>query len=477
MKKKKKSIFFRVFTINLATLVASVLVLTITQTMLISQHIYKEKISELKEDSKRIVSFIRGGASPEHLTLFLNGFSHSTKSNVLIVGPKGDILLASTSGGNFNKNALQVDKKYLSDVLSNKETVLKGTLGDVYTTEMYTFQVPVFDPQHNSVVGAIFLSVPVPEINKSQLQLYKILLLSLIFVVFVSFALSFVLSKRLSEPIKRIGTVAKQFSYGDFSARVKPDKRSDEIVEISELTHSFNNMANSLEKADDVRNNFLSDVSHELRTPMTTISGFVDGILDETIPPERQRDYLLIVRDEIIRLSSLVTSFLSLTRLQTGDQPLDISVFDVNEIIRRTLVSFESKISEKNLNLNFACSEDVSLVKADMNLIRQVINNLVENAIKFTNPEGELKITTTQQYGSVFISVRNTGCGISENDLPLIFERFYKADKSRALNREGTGIGLYIVKEILNRHGKEISVSSREGEFAEFTFSLEKGKY
>ena len=210
---------------------------------------------------------------------------------------------------------------------------------------------------------------------------------------------------------------------------------------------------------------------------MTTISGFVDGILDETIPPERQRDYLLIVRDEIVRLSSLVNSFLSLTRLQTGSQTLEITTFDINEAIRRTLVGFESKIEEKQINVSVNYDEEPCLVKADMNLIRQVIGNLVENAIKFTNTGGTLAVTVKSARNSAVVSVYNTGCGIAEEEQALIFERFYKADKSRSLNREGTGIGLYIVKDILNRHGRDISVSSKEGEFAEFTFSLEKGKY
>ena len=477
MKKNKRSIFFRIFSVNLTTLVASVLLFAIMQSLLISQHVYREKILDLKDNAKRIASFIQDGTSAEHLKNFLFGFSHSTKTNILIVSTKGDILLASTGGGSYNNASIRINPKYLSEVMSNKESVIKGTLDNVYSTDMYTLRVPVLESKSNLVVGAIFISTPAPELAKTQLQLSRILIISLSLVILVSFILSFILSKRISAPIKRIGTAAKQFAQGDFSSRVKSDKHSDSIVEINELTHTFNNMAYSLEKSDDMRNNFLSDVAHELRTPMTTISGFVDGILDETIPPERQRDYLLIVRDEIVRLSSLVNSFLSLTRLQTGSQTLEITTFDINEAIRRTLVGFESKIEEKQINVSVNYDEEPCLVKADMNLIRQVIGNLVENAIKFTNTGGTLAVTVKSARNSAVVSVYNTGCGIAEEEQALIFERFYKADKSRSLNREGTGIGLYIVKDILNRHGRDISVSSKEGEFAEFTFSLEKGKY
>ena len=233
-------------------------------------------------------------------------------------------------------------------------------------------------------------------------------------------------------------------------------------------------MAYSLEKAEDIRNNFLSDVAHELRTPMTTISGFVDGILDGTIPPERQEDYLTIVRDEVARLSGLVNSFLRLTRFETSNQNLELTNFDICETLRRTLVGFENNVEEKNLNVELNLQEEICIVRADMNAVRQVLTNLIENAIKFTNHGGLLKVSLASERSEVRISVYNTGCGISDEDKQMIFERFYKADKSRSLNREGTGIGLYIVKDILSRHGKSISVQSREGEFAEFSFKLDR---
>ncbi|MDO4743871.1 MAG: HAMP domain-containing sensor histidine kinase [Clostridia bacterium] len=476
MKKVKKSIFMRIFSINLITILVSVVILATTQSVLISQYVYKDRINGLKENANTIAAFIESGTVHENLKNFLYGFSHSTKTNILIVDANGEVLLASTYGDTYNENTIRIEEKFRKDVMSNNEKIIKGTLGDVYRLEMFTLQVPIVAKAQKAVIGAIFVSVPVPELNRSQLQLYRILAVSILLVILISFALSFELSRRISRPIKKIGNSAKQFAQGDFSSRVNLDEKTESIIEINELTQTFNDMAYSLEKADDIRNNFLSDVAHELRTPMTTISGFVDGILDETVPPERQRDYLVIVRDEIARLSSLVNSFLSLTRLQTGNQTLEITNFDVNETIRRTLVNFENKINEKEILVNLDLDDVHCFVKADMNLIRQVLTNLIENAIKFTNPGGELKVSVKSGRSEAEVSVYNTGCGIAESDKKLIFERFYKADKSRSLNREGTGIGLYIVKDILNRHGKNIEVSSREGEFAEFKFYLDKGK-
>ncbi len=476
MKKSEKSIFFKIFSINLVIIIASYMVLALMQTILISQFVYREKINSLKDNAKTIAQFIENGTTREPLHNILYGFSHSTKINILIIDNTGNILLSSAQDDVFDKSYTRIEEKYRKNVMANREHLERGNLGGVYRSDMFTLQVPVTAREQNAVVGAIYLSVPVPEMTRAQTRLNKILVMSLILVVLISMGMTFVLSRHISKPIKKVVCTAKQFARGNFSSRVELDGKTDNITEINELTQSFNDMAYSLEKSDDIRNNFLSDVAHELRTPMTTISGFVDGILDDTIPEEKQKDYLMIVKDEVSRLSGLVNSFLNLTRLETGNQTLEMTNFDINETIRRSLVSLESRIEEKNININLDMENEHQSVKADMNLIRQVLTNLIENAIKFTNQGGEIKISTEAYRHEVKVSVYNTGCGISPEDIKMIFERFYKADKSRSQNREGTGIGLYIVKDILNRHGKNIAAESREGEYAEFTFTLDKGK-
>ena len=474
MKKPKRSIFSRIFSINLAIIMLSVFVIALMQTLLITQFMHRERTAVLEESAKKIAAFIEGGTSAEHLGNFLYGFSNSTKNNILIVSTNGEVLLASTPDDLYNKSVLKIEKEYLEDVLKNNKKIIKGTLGSTFKSEMFTIQVPILTKDTERVVGAILISAPAPRMTRTQFQLYKILGLPFCIVILISVVVSFALSRRISRPIKKIGQAARQFGQGDFSNRVELDVGADNIIEISELTKNFNDMAYSLEKADDIRNNFLSDVAHELRTPMTTISGFVDGILDGTIPPERQGDYLTIVRDEVARLSGLVNSFLKLTRFETSNQNLELTNFDICETLRRTLVGFENNIEEKNLNVELNLQEETCMVRADMNTVRQVLTNLIENAIKFTNHGGLLKVSLASERSEVRISVYNTGCGISDEDKQMIFERFYKADKSRSLNREGTGIGLYIVKDILSRHGKSISVQSREGEFAEFSFKLDK---
>ncbi len=472
----KKTVFSKIFLNNVIIITVSMLILTVSGYLLISGAVYKAHVDTLKDNASSISGFINSGVPPERLENFLYGFSHSAKKNILIINNNGKIIMESTVDNTYNSNVKYVNEQYCKNVLSGNEHVESGTLGNVYKADMFTLQLPVVERHLNRVVGAIFISAPVPEMKQMQGQLFKTMSMALVAVLLISLILSYALSKRISKPIKGVVKAVRSFAKGDFSSRVESDKDGHNITEIKELTDSFNNMAFHLEKAEDIRNNFISDVSHELRTPMTSIAGFVDGILDGTIPEEQQKEYLTIVKSEILRLSSLVNSFLDVTRIAGGRQKLELSDFDINELIRKTLFNFENRICEKRIFVDVIFESDGCIVRADHDAITRVMTNLIENAIKFTEDEGTLRISTSVRQQEVIVSVYNTGCGISEDDKKLIFERFYKVDKSRSVNREGTGIGLYIVKEIINRHGKSILVNSTEGEYAEFVFTVDKGK-
>ena len=284
------------------------------------------------------------------------------------------------------------------------------------------------------------------------------------------------MSKLISMPIKSIRTSAKAFAKGNLEARVGSEATNSGISEISELARTFNDMAEKLEKAEDTRKAFISDVSHELRTPMTTISGFVNGVLDETIPPEKQKEYLQIVDDEVRRLSRLVNTFLDISRIQSGKVVMQIQNFDINEAIRLIIIGLGPRLEEKNIRVSLEFEYENCYVLADADSIKRVLTNLLDNAVKFTNMDGEISVSVGYEGHEVVVSVMNTGCGIPRELQTMIFERLYKVDKSRSVNREGTGIGLYLVKNIIQAHGKRIDVESIENEYAKFTFSLDKGK-
>ncbi len=278
----------------------------------------------------------------------------------------------------------------------------------------------------------------------------------------------YAMTYRLTKPLKLMSEASRAMAKGDFSKRI-PVMTDDEI---GELSVSFNQMTNSLVQLEEMRKSFVANVSHELKTPMTTIGGFIDGILDGTIEPEKRNYYLTIVSDEVKRLSRLVQSMLSMAKLESGEFVLKPELFDFREMLCTIVISQEQRIEAKKLNIKGLDEVESISVNADKDLIHQVIYNLVDNAIKFTDESGTIGFRVKRDNKKLVFTITNTGKGIPENELPHVFERFYKADKSRSANKNSTGLGLYIVKTILKAHGGGIAVTSKENSFTSFSVTL-----
>ena len=471
-----KSIFSRVFIINLASVLVGIIILGSLQLVILSNYIARQNEDALSKNAESIVGLINNDISVESLATILKGFSKSSNTHIFVVDSRGGVLVNTRDSGYINEEPKFISTEYCKEVLAGKRNTLIGTMGGMFNETMFTLQMPVINSQANTVVGAVLVSTPIPEQQKMNQELFKMLLFSASVVLLISFLLSYMLAHRLSNPIKRIGVSAKDFAKGNFDVRVKLHENDAQVSEINELADAFNNMASELEKFEDIRMSFISNVSHELRTPMTTIGGFVDGILDDTIPPEKQKEYLTIVRSEITRLSKLVNTFLDITRMQSDQMAITKSNFDINEQIRLTIINLEKKIAHKKININLEFETEKCYVKADQDTIQMVLTNLLDNAIKFTYEDGDITVTTKTKQHDAYISVRNTGAGIPSDQQPFIFERLYKVDSSRSINKEGTGIGLYIVQNVIQAHGKKVTVDSVEGEYAEFTFQLDRGK-
>jgi len=368
----------------------------------------------------------------------------------------------------FSNDKKSIDLlKLVSHKKVNDKTYLyySGYLTGLFPEKCHVFGLETDNPQYPyvfacSVTASEDITVPI-KTSVFTASLW-VILASVIAVNFIT--------ERMLRPIRQIKKATTDYAKGNFKTRVNIEGKD----EIALLGQAFNDMADSLEKTEKMRNAFLANISHDLRTPMTTISGFIDGINSGAISPEKQPYYLDLISAEIHRLSRLVSSILDVSRLESGERKFVYTDFDVAEVARLILISFEQKIEEKKLDVSFD-SPDSVFVHADKDAIYQVLYNLCHNAIKFAYENGKFIIRIEEKDEKVFVSVFDEGQSIAAEEMPFVFDRFYKTDKSRGLDKSGVGLGLYICKSIMDAHKENISVKSTEGKDCEFTFTLTRG--
>ena len=295
---------------------------------------------------------------------------------------------------------------------------------------------------------------------------------SSVWVMLAAVIAAYFITERIVHPLRTMTGAAKKFGKGDFTIRV-PVYGKDEV---SELAVAFNNMAESLDNLEKMRNAFLANVSHELRTPMTTIAGFIDGINSGAIPEEKHEYYLGVISSEVHRLSRLVSQILDVSKLESGERKFNYTDFDVAEVARLILISFEQKIEDKHLDVAFESEEDEMMAFADKDAIHQVIYNLCHNAIKFADDGGKFVISISRTQGKkISVAVYDQGQSIATDEMKLVFDRFYKTDKSRSLDKSGVGLGLYISKTIIDAHEERIWIDDTVTDGTKFVFTLKEG--
>ena len=386
-------------------------------------------------------------------------------------GPLGGIVAVSDCDGNV--------RGYVGNpatelpLRSDGKLNLITSLGGFYGSAHYVVAQPITIGTAARVVGYVFVATNSATIIDGWRTFVWVFLAASAAVMMIALLLSLVTSKRMAQPLDEMAVAAKKFAHGDFSARVTDDGRTDEV---GALISAVNTMADSLETSEQRRNAFIANVSHELKTPMTTIAGFADGILDGTIPTDQEDKYLATIADETRRLSRLVRSMLDMSRLEsTGEDLTRRREFDISEKIVSTMLSFEARADDKQLDVDLQLPEDSMQVLADPDAITRVLYNLMDNAVKFAAPGSTLCVSLWKSEGKAYVSVRDHGETIPPDDLPFIFDRFHKSDRSRSLDRDGVGLGLYLVKSILDAHGEDIAVTSRDG-VTEFVFTLTLAK-
>lgn len=396
---------------------------------------------------------------------FISGISFlDDELLIFICDTKGSIVNNSeVPYGTFKDD---IPAQVVQDINSSK-AMTRVDLSTVFIDEYLCYATPLHTGKGNTV-GSVMVCTSSAAMSRMVNTVVRIIVFATLLGLIVALVAVYFISKRISAPLHEMSKAAKNFANGNFEERV-PVRGHDEVAK---LAVAFNNMADKLSDVENQRRSFLSNIAHDLRTPMTTISGFIDAILDGAIPPEKYDHYLATIGSEVKRLSRLVSLLLDITRIEAGARKFNFESVDICEIARQIFISNEQRLKDKKLDVEFECDDDNMYVKADRDAVHQCLYNLCDNAVKFSREGGKYRVSVKNIEHKIYVSVFNEGIGIEESELSNVFDRFYKSDKSRGLDKSGLGLGLYIVKTIINAHGGEIWVKSRYGENCEFVFTL-----
>ena len=386
--------------------------------------------------------------------------------DILVCDEEGHVLLSTDE--TMEGQSITIPEGVMSAVLEQGTWAGRSRLDQLYESKRFVGGVSVVSPTTGKVLGSVFTVSSGDTVDALWRTFAGLLVMTALVVLMISFVAPSVTTMRQIKPIREMAQATRCYAEGDFDIRMNDYGRDDEI---GELAASFNNMAERLQQTERQRREFIANISHELKTPMTTIAGYTDGILDGTIPPENEKQYLQIIANESRRLSRLVRRMLDVSQLQAMDPLRNGNHFDICESMRRVLISMEKKINDRHLDVEADIPDEPILVLGDNDMITQVLYNLLENAAKFAREGSTLYLGVTMMDGKARVTVRNVGDTIPAEELPLLFERFHKSDKSRSEDKDGYGLGLYIVKTILQQHKEDISVTSENG-VTTFTFSL-----
>lgn len=478
--------FGKILIIVILVLVISFSLTGIFMNMGLNRMVTDQKSQELSVTADKVIIALKAFVSsqtirePVLFTSFLQAMAYNTNSIIWIVREDGTIIFFSDIPKYLTDNLETSSEGWprLPDKRQYSSDLEKFSTGDFYglfkdtgvewLTLSEHFSLGDVAPLNMEAKALLLIHTQIPGIYEIKKFILATFLLSGIIGGAIALLFVTLLSRHTIKPLNKMKLAARRVASGEFTERIQV-KGNDEIAELAE---SFNHMILALENLEKMRRDFIGNVSHELRTPITTIKGFIEGILDGVIPAEKQTEYLTIVRDEVRRMQNLVNDLLDLAKTQDGKAILRFSDFDINELIRRCVINLQQSFIEKNLEFKADFESERMFVHADSDAIQRVLINLIDNAIKFTPENGEIRVKTTVEKDKAVISVEDTGKGIPKDELPYVFERFYKTDKSRSEDRKGAGLGLAIARNIIISHNETIKVESEEGRGSQFIFTL-----
>lgn len=467
------TIFKKLFITFVSIIIISVIFLGVVVSRVLTDYFVSEKEKMLRERAYAVSEIYRElyisnnsiKAFNKLVTEIRTIYQYLDASFIFV---DNNFVVTLSAGKNLeNIIGMEISEKRLLPVMEGKVISINGNLSGIFAEDAIILAYPLY--VYNKVVGAMLISPNMAELQNSISYVFRIIIICLLISVTIAFILMYILSSALSTKLQEMSNVAKVIESGNFERRIKINSKD----EIGQLAVSLNNMAESLSQQDNFKREFIANISHDIRTPLTTIEGFIKAILDETIQSESQDKYLLIVLDETNRLKKLANDVLELNYFKSGGTEVTKTDFDISQLIREVCTKFERVLYEKNITLNITLANEKTIVSADQDKVERIIYNLLDNAVKFVNINGNINIETTMLENKLSISVLDDGIGISEENQKRVFDRFYKADSSRGIDKKGNGLGLAIVREFIKAHGEIIQVKSEEGKGTEFIFKLD----
>lgn len=448
--------------------VFSFIVVTTFVPNMTMEHLTREKAKSLYEEATYIASTYASGlyaneTDLETVKMQLDSLSVYLDSTIRIINPSGRLVLDTNIP--LNVEDVVMIENFDPTVTSGSYYIVDNFF-DSFDSDMLSVLAPI--TFEYKVRGYVVIHCDINDIQESCNSLLSISYITLAIMLLLSLIILIFFTEMVYIPLRKITHATEQYAAGNMHYEFQVESED----EIGYLAACLNYMASQIAGAEDDQKKFVANVSHDFRSPLTSIRGYLDAMLDGTIPPEMHQKYLEIVLNETERLTKLTNSLLTLNNLNTKGMLLDRTDFDINDIIRRTAASFEGTCRQKTISIELILTGEEMYVNADMGKIQQVLYNLIDNAIKFSHHDSAITIETSLKKNKLFVSVKDTGIGIPKDDQKLIWDRFYKSDLSRGRDKKGTGLGLSIVKEIINSHGENINVISTEGAGSEFIFSL-----
>ncbi len=489
--KRASGLFRKYFFVTISIILISFVFVGGALLLLVSKYWMEEKISLLKENAVSVAQNTRDVLSSDYLGESGRGsiivicntllqISNAIDADVFVCNPQGYVvyckeILRSDMVLSSDNCAIHSGYKIPDNIMLYSMLDTYSTTGNLGASGDLSFIVGTPIVVNDVTVGVVYATQPIVEgLSPYVMAIFRMFSFASILAMFLAFITAYFQTFRLTQPLNQMSAAAKQYAKGDFSTRITIKKKflnsSDD--EIAELVGAFNSMAQALATTEASRRSFVANVSHELKTPMTTIGGFIDGLLDGTIDESKREYYLKIVSSEVKRLSRLVTGMLNMSKIEAGELDINPRRFDISGMLVRTLLGFEQLIDKKNIEIRGLDTMEENPVTADEDMINQVIYNLIDNAVKFTPEGGYIEAVSKTEGNMAFVRLRNSCKGISSDELNRIFERFYKVDKSRSFDVKGAGMGLYISKTIVELHDGKITVASEEGKYAEFAFRI-----